>query len=158
KHSSYRRDERDELVMVPLRVLEEGDIPGAKLQKPVEQCTVAVLRGWLSCRGAKVTGKREDLVKRVNDYIKNGLDKKVVDPDGGVNLAKKRLEFGFAEELHPEVNENFPSTVPLGLSDVIPWVTFLFISEDMACWPIGRRKHTVSVCKLEVEGRSEIQF
>ena len=33
-----------------------------------------------------------------------------MDPDGGVNLAKKRLEFGFAEELHPEVNENFPST------------------------------------------------
>jgi hypothetical protein len=45
-------------------VLEEGDIPGAKLQKPVEQCTVAVLKRWLSCRGAKVTGKREDLVKR----------------------------------------------------------------------------------------------
>lgn len=33
-----------------------------------------------------------------------------MDPDGAVNLAKKRLEFGFAEELHPEVNENFPST------------------------------------------------
>jgi hypothetical protein len=44
-------------------VLEEGDIPGAKLQKPVEQCTVAVLKRWLSCRGAKVTGKRDDLVK-----------------------------------------------------------------------------------------------
>ena len=45
-------------------ILEEGDIPGAKLQKPVEQCTVAVLKRWLSCRGAKVTGKREELVKR----------------------------------------------------------------------------------------------
>lgn len=27
--------------------LEETDIPGAKLQKPVEQCTVAVLKRWL---------------------------------------------------------------------------------------------------------------
>ena len=44
--------------------LEEEDIPSAKLQKPAEQCTVAVLKRWLSCRGAKVTGKREDLVKR----------------------------------------------------------------------------------------------
>jgi hypothetical protein len=33
-----------------------------------------------------------------------------VDPDGGVNLAKKRLELDLAEELHPLVNENFPST------------------------------------------------
>ena len=33
-----------------------------------------------------------------------------MDPDGGVNLAKKKLEFGYAEELHSEVNENFPST------------------------------------------------
>ena len=47
---------------------------------------------------------------RVNDYIKNGLHKKVLDPDGGANLAKKRLEFGLTEELHPLVNEKFPST------------------------------------------------
>ena len=33
-----------------------------------------------------------------------------MDPDRGVNLAKKKLEFGYAEELHSEVNENFPST------------------------------------------------
>ena len=44
--------------------IEEEDIPGAKLQEPAEQCTVAVLKRWLSCHGAKVTGKREDLVKR----------------------------------------------------------------------------------------------
>lgn len=44
--------------------LREDDIPGAKLQKPVEQCTVAVLKRWLICRGAKVAGKRQDLVKR----------------------------------------------------------------------------------------------
>ena len=44
--------------------LEEEDIPGAKIQKAAEQCTVSVLKRWLSCRGAKVTRKREDLVKR----------------------------------------------------------------------------------------------
>ena len=44
--------------------LEEDDIPGAKLTKPVEQCTANVLKRWLSCRGAKVSGKKEDLVIR----------------------------------------------------------------------------------------------
>jgi len=44
--------------------LEETDVPGASLAKPVEQCTNAVLKRWLACRGAKVTGKRVDLVAR----------------------------------------------------------------------------------------------
>ena len=44
--------------------LNEDDIPGAKLPKPTEQCTVPVLKQWLSCRGAKVTGKRGELVER----------------------------------------------------------------------------------------------
>ena len=35
--------------------LQETDIPGAALNKPVEQCTNAVLKRWLSCRGARVT-------------------------------------------------------------------------------------------------------
>lgn len=34
----------------------------------------------------------------------------MLDPDGGANLAKKRLEFGLPEELHPLVNEKFPAT------------------------------------------------
>ncbi|KAL9977584.1 hypothetical protein ACROYT_G015004 [Oculina patagonica] len=85
--------------------LNENDIPGAKLTKPAEQCTVSVLKRWLSCRGAKVTGKREDLVARVNDYIKNGMDKDIVDPDGGVNIAKKRKLLGVAEVVDPEKHE-----------------------------------------------------
>ena len=36
---------------------EEEDIPGAKLQKPAEQCTVTFLKRWLSCSDAKVTAK-----------------------------------------------------------------------------------------------------
>ena len=47
--------------------LVESDIPGAELPKPAEFCTVAVLKRWLSCRGAKVSGNRKDLIKRL-DY------------------------------------------------------------------------------------------
>ena len=38
------------------------------------------------------------------------MDKDVVDPDGGVNLAKKRKLLGVAEVVDPEINENFPSS------------------------------------------------
>ena len=44
--------------------LEANDIPGAELPKPPELCTVAILKRWLSCRGAKVSGKRHELIKR----------------------------------------------------------------------------------------------
>ena len=38
-------------------VLTEDDIPGAKLPKNVEECSLSVLKRWLLCRGAKTTGK-----------------------------------------------------------------------------------------------------
>ena len=38
--------------------LVESDIPGAELPKPAEFCTVGILKQWLSCRGAKVSGNR----------------------------------------------------------------------------------------------------
>ena len=44
--------------------LTESDIPGAELPRPAEHCTVAILKRWLACSGAKVPGKREDLIKR----------------------------------------------------------------------------------------------
>ena len=47
--------------------LVESDIPGAELPKPAELCTVAILKRWLSCRDAKVSGNRKDLIKRI-DY------------------------------------------------------------------------------------------
>ena len=47
--------------------LVESDIPGAELPKPAEFCTVAILKRWLSCRDAKVSGNRKDLIKRL-DY------------------------------------------------------------------------------------------
>ena len=46
----------------------------------------------------------------MKDYIHNGLDKDVIDPDQGVNVARKRLELGLANEVSSELNENFPSS------------------------------------------------
>ena len=46
-------------------LLEERDIPGAELRRPTEQCTKAMLKRWLSCRGGKVSGKRTELIKRL---------------------------------------------------------------------------------------------
>ena len=37
--------------------LEETDIPGAKLQKPVEQCTVAVLNYYVVVRKSRESDK-----------------------------------------------------------------------------------------------------
>ena len=46
-------------------VLTAEDIPGAKLPREnAEECTVPQLRRWLSCRGAKTSGKKAELVKR----------------------------------------------------------------------------------------------
>lgn len=45
-------------------VLEEKGIPGAALPRLIEQCSVAILKRWLSCRGAKVTGKKGELAER----------------------------------------------------------------------------------------------
>ena len=44
--------------------LEEQDILGAELPRPAELCSVAILKRWLSCRGAKVSGKRSELIER----------------------------------------------------------------------------------------------
>ena len=44
--------------------LEEGDIPGASFLKPDEQCNFAILKRWLLCRGAKISGKKNELINR----------------------------------------------------------------------------------------------
>ena len=45
----------------------------------------------------------------MNDYIKDELDKDLVDPDRGLNLEKKRRNSGAADEVDPEVQTDFPS-------------------------------------------------
>ena len=44
--------------------LEEIDIPGAVFPKPPEQCTIVILKRWLTCRAVKVSGKRGALIQR----------------------------------------------------------------------------------------------
>ena len=115
-------------------MLTEQDIPGAELPKPPENCTVAILMCWLSCRGAKVSGKRNELIKRsvllskqpsknlvnlskkvsfffrVNDYIRSGLDSKnLIDADGGRNLQNKRRKLGLQEEQETATLVYFPT-------------------------------------------------
>ena len=53
-------------------VLVEDDIPGAKLCKPVEQCSVAILKRWLLCRNARITGTKPELIQRYLSFTVRG--------------------------------------------------------------------------------------
>ncbi|KAK3753046.1 hypothetical protein QZH41_001200 [Actinostola sp. cb2023] len=58
-------------------------------------------------------------ISRVNDYISNGLGGNIVDPDGGINIEKKRLELGLDEEISPLTDEAFPiDGFRVGVSDL----------------------------------------
>ena len=47
--------------------LTEDDVPGAKLEEPLESATVPALRRWLLCRGIQVQTslKKSKLVERL---------------------------------------------------------------------------------------------
>ena len=56
-----------------LTVLTEDDnVPGSKFETEPENYTVEQLKQWLKCRGLKLCGKRNELVKRVTDCINSG--------------------------------------------------------------------------------------
>ena len=42
-------------------VLNEEDVPGAKLMKAPNDCCVEELKRWLECHGLKRTGKKTNL-------------------------------------------------------------------------------------------------
>ena len=46
-------------------VLNEEDVPGAKLTKDSSACTTEELKRWLECHGLKKGGKKDELVERV---------------------------------------------------------------------------------------------
>ena len=46
--------------------LTEDDIPGARLDEP-GKANMEQLKRWLKCRGIKVSGRRAELVQRVQD-------------------------------------------------------------------------------------------
>ena len=71
-------------------ILNEEDVPGAKLSKDPTACDMEELKRWLECHGLKKSGKREILVERV----RHSIGKIKVDPkiDGGkwYNLKNNR--------------------------------------------------------------------
>ena len=62
KMASKRNDSSDNVEKI---LLDEQDMPGAELPTPAEECTKAMLRQWLSCRGGKASGNRTELIKRL---------------------------------------------------------------------------------------------
>ena len=63
KSFSEKENEPFSLDNIPIS---EEDIPGATLPRhSPEECKVKQLQRWLLCRGAKTTGKKEDLVQRL---------------------------------------------------------------------------------------------
>ena len=87
--------------------LREKDIPGASLRgRDPGLLTVPELKRWLACRGASRRGKKAELVLRVSEYISTGLDKDLVDPDGGTNIERKRAKLekaGLSSSDHPNL-------------------------------------------------------
>ena len=51
---------------------DEDDVPGSKFEREPEEYTVGQLKRRLKCRGLKLSGKRDELLKRVSDCIKSG--------------------------------------------------------------------------------------
>ena len=51
---------------------DEDNVPGSKFEREPEEYTVGHLKWWLKCRGLKLSGKRDELLKCVSDSIKSG--------------------------------------------------------------------------------------
>ena len=51
---------------------DEDDVPGSRFEREPEEYTVGQLKRRLKCRGLKLSGKRDELLKRVSDCIKSG--------------------------------------------------------------------------------------
>ena len=65
KSNSFSEKENEPISQDNIPISEE-DIPGATLPRDSpEECKVKQLQRWLLCRGAKTTGKKEDLVQRL---------------------------------------------------------------------------------------------
>ena len=97
-------------------ILTQNDgVPGCKFEGEPAKYTVEQLKRWLKCRGIKQTGKREDLLARVNDCLKSG-NSHILDSciDNGKWLEAKILRERNAESLTSSTNtvNDVPVTVP----------------------------------------------
>ena len=72
---------------------DEDGVPGSKFEREPEEYTVEQLKRWLKCRGLKLNGKRDELLKRVSDCLKSE-DHHTLDPsiDNGKWFAAKILK------------------------------------------------------------------
>ena len=132
--------------------LDEKDIPGASLPRETpEECNCQQLKRWLVCRGALSSGKKAQLVTRVKDYITSGLAKRNLrDPDGGIHLARKKLELGLLDIVEPDLKDTFPSE---GYSETLhglPVVNFKTIWSYMITCVDAKRQ--LSTAKPMVKG------
>ncbi|CAH3033656.1 unnamed protein product [Pocillopora meandrina] len=79
--------------MAASRALTEDDIPGASLRgRSPATLKNEELRFWLKCRGDTLKGlkTKAQLVKRVEEYIKEGRDQNIVDPDPDSIYTKRK--------------------------------------------------------------------
>ena len=53
-------------------LIDKDDVPGFKFEREPEEYTVGQLKRRLKCRGLKLNGKRDELLKHVSDCIKSG--------------------------------------------------------------------------------------
>ena len=51
---------------------DEDDVLGSKFQREPEEYPVGQLKRWLKCRGLKLSGKRDELLKRASNCINSG--------------------------------------------------------------------------------------
>ena len=69
---------------------DEHGIPGSKFEREPEKYTVGPLKRWLKCRGLKLNGKRDELLKRGSDCVNSG-NLRMLDPcvDDGKRFSAK---------------------------------------------------------------------
>lgn len=97
-----------------LTILTENDgVPGSYFDHDPSEYTVEQLKRWLKCRGLKLSGKRDDLVKRVSDAIRSGNHRSLdVSIDDGKWFAAKVLKDSQKTECTRQSNTQIP-VIPL---------------------------------------------
>ena len=102
-------------------ILREEDVPGAKLTKSPASCSNVELKRWLECRGAKKSGKKAELVERVEGYFSIG---KQIDPkvDGGKWYQAKAAKQKQAKTV--ELNAHDGNAGEKALKETTAWQRF----------------------------------
>ena len=115
-----------------LTVLTEDDgVSGFKFERKPEEYTVDQLKRWLKYRGLKLSGKREDIVQRVKDCVRNG-NYHTLDP---ASIVENGLLLKFKKILtQKQILARFPLRVFLRMAGVFSRLkTFLRSSTMDTC-------------------------